>query len=95
MKRVAMQATNAYVACMQYTLRNIPPALDQALRDRAKREGTSLNEAAITALARALGLDAKPMRCRSLADLVGTWQNDPEFDDAIQDQHSIDRDLWR
>jgi plasmid stability protein len=90
-----MQATHAYIAGMQYTLRNIPPALDQALRDRAKRDGTSLNEAAITALARALGLDAKPVRVRSLVDLAGTWQDDPEFDEVIQDQHSIDRDLWR
>ena len=90
-----MQATHAYIAGMQYTLRNIPPAMDRALRDRAKRDGMSLNEAAVTALARALGLDSKPVRNRSLADLAGTWQDDPEFDEAIQDQHSIDRDLWR
>ena len=92
---VDVPADGAYNAGMQYTLRNIPPALDQALRDRAKREGTSLNEAAVAALARALGLETTPVRCRSLEALAGTWQEDAEFDEAIEDQHAIDPDLWR
>lgn len=90
-----MQANHAYIAGMQYTLRNVPAPLDRALRALAKREGKSLNEMTLSTLARALGLGAEPVRYRSLADLAGTWQDDCEFDAAIEDQHSIDADLWR
>ncbi len=80
---------------MQYTLRNIPPAVDGALRALAHRDGKSLNEVAIEALARALGYGAEPMRFRSLDDLSGTWQADEEFDAAIAEQHQIDEFPWR
>jgi hypothetical protein len=79
---------------MQYTLRNIPPALDRALRTLARREGKSLNEVALRALARAVGLGDDPVRHRDLGDLAGTWQEDPEFDAALRDQDQIDETLW-
>jgi hypothetical protein len=80
---------------MQYTIRNIPEALDQELRERAKREGKSLNQVALEALVSALGLGAGAIRYRSLSDLAGSWQDDPEFDQAIRDQDTIDNELWR
>jgi plasmid stability protein len=49
-----VQATSAYIAYMQYTLRNIPSTLDEALRERARAEGKSLNEMAIETLLAAL-----------------------------------------
>jgi hypothetical protein len=79
---------------MQYTLRNIPPALDRALRAMARREGKSLNEIAIRALARAVGLGDVAVRQRDLSDLAGTWQDDPEFDAALAEQDRIDESLW-
>jgi plasmid stability protein len=36
---------------MQYTIRGIPVAVDNALRARARAAGKSLNEAAVDALA--------------------------------------------
>ena len=36
---------------MQYTIRGVPAAVDNALRARARADGKSLNEAAIEALA--------------------------------------------
>jgi len=80
---------------MQYTLRNVPAALDRALRRRARDGGKSLNEVAVEALARGVGLGAEPVRVRSIEDIQGSWQEDPEFDEAILDQHRIDDDLWR
>ena len=80
---------------MQYTLRNIPPALDRALRARARREGKSLNEVALGALALALGADELPIRHRALDDLTGTWHDDPEFENAMAAQHQVDPSLWR
>lgn len=79
---------------MQYTLRNIPAVLDRVLRRRARERGTSLNEVALDALARGAGLSEKPVRHRNLRDLAGTWQDDPEFDRAVRDQHAIDESLW-
>ena len=81
--------------CMQYTIRNIPVVIDQALRAEARREGKSLNEVTIAALARALGLgDARPSY-RSLDHYAGTWQDDREFDAAMRDQDTVDEALWR
>ena len=80
---------------MQYTIRNIPDALDLALRERAKQEKKSLNEVVIQSLARALGFSKESVRYRDLGDLAGTWQEDPEFERAIADQHRIDDQLWQ
>ncbi len=80
---------------MQYTLRNIPEAVDTALRQRARAENKSLNEVAIQALARALGFGNEPLRYRDLCDLVGTWHDDPEFDAAMAEQDRVDEALWR
>lgn len=79
---------------MQYTLRNIPKALDEALRRRARDEGKSLNEVAVDALMRAVGLRGEPRRQRDLSDVAGTWQPDPETDDALEEQRRIDPELW-
>lgn len=91
---VDLPACGAYVAGMQYTLRGVPPAVDRALRDRARREGVSLNQAAVEALVRALGLGDRPVRHRSLDALRGTWHDDPDFERAIAEQHRIDESLW-
>lgn len=80
---------------MQYTLRNVPPHLDRALRTRARQTGQSLNEVVLEALVRETGLSAELIRRRSLADLAGKWVEDPEFDDAIRDQDSVDPQIWK
>jgi hypothetical protein len=80
---------------MQYTLRNIPEALDEALRERARSENKSLNQVAIEALSRALGLRRRAVRHRDLADLAGRWREDPDFDQAIADQDRVDEELWK
>lgn len=79
---------------MQYTLRNVPAAVDRALRALARREGKSLNDVVIGALTRALGLSDQPVRHRDLRDLAGTWQEDPEFDAALAESDRIDAALW-
>jgi len=85
----------AYTAGMQYTLRNIPARLDEALRRRALEENKSLNEVAIDALMRALGLAGQPVKHRELGDIVGTWQEDPELERAFADQRKVDPELWQ
>jgi len=37
----------------------------------------------------------KPARKRDLSFIIGTWQEDPAFDEAIAAQDTIDEELWR
>jgi len=80
---------------MQYTLRNIPKILDEDLRRRAKEEHKSLNRVAIEALMRALGLtDDTPLPQRDLGDVSGSWKRDAQTDRALEEQRSVDAELW-
>jgi hypothetical protein len=80
---------------MQYTIRGIPPALDAALRKRARIAGQSLNEAALEALAEGAGMTGVPKKYRDLSDIAGTWKEDKEFDAAIEAQDQVDEELWK
>lgn len=83
------------IMCMQYTLRNIPPQVDEALRLRAREEGRSLNEVAVEALARGVGVTEHEVRRRDLSQFAGTWHDDPEWDARLEEQRRIDEDLWK
>ena len=80
---------------MQYTLRNVPQDLDDALRERARREGRSLNDVALEALRRDMGLLGERSRKRDLSSFAGTWVEDPAVEEALSDQRRIDENLWR
>ena len=80
---------------MQYTIRGIPPAVDHALRERARTAGTSLNEAAAEALAEAAGLTGGRRKRRDLGDTAGTWKTEKPVDAALAAQDQVDEDLWR
>lgn len=92
---LAQYAGIAYTDCMQYTLRGIPPALDTALRERARAGRKSLNEAAVTALAEGAGVTGVPRKRRDLGDIAGTWKPDKALESALAVQDQIDKDLWR
>jgi hypothetical protein len=93
--QLALVACNAYNVCMQYTLRNVPGTLDEALRRAAREQGKSLNEVAIEALARGAGVTGERSRQRDLNDIAGTWRKDPAFDSALAAQDTIDEEMWR
>ena len=69
---VAAHAGSEYSVCMQYTLRNIPKPLDKALRAKARQEGKSINEAALEAMQRGLGLAEEKPVYHDLDWLFGT-----------------------
>jgi hypothetical protein len=79
----------------QYTIRGVPRRVGAQLRERARKEGRSLNSVAVDALARGLGLDAEVRRYTDLDDLAGTWIEDPEFDRAIADMDRVDEAMWK
>jgi hypothetical protein len=79
---------------MQYTVRNIPERLDQRLRDRAKQEGISLNRVLVEALSRGVGPE-EPRVYHDLDFIIGTWVEDPAFDEAMRDFEQIDEEMWK
>ena len=94
-----MQAKSAYIAGMnkkriQYTIRDVPGKVDEALRTYAAREGASLNQAAVDILAKGLGVPASGKQYDDLDHLIGSWVNDPEFDRAIAEMDRIDAEMW-
>jgi len=92
---LASRVGNAYIQCMQYTIRGIPPAVDEAVRQRARDEGKSLNEVAVEALADGLGLGGQDIVRRDLSDVVGTWKKDAATEAALAAQDRVDEDLWK
>lgn len=80
---------------IQYTIRSIPPEVDRALRQQARREGKSLNDVALEALARATGASNGEVIPHDLDHLIGTWIEDPKFDEVMAAQRQIDPEMWR
>ena len=80
---------------MQYTIRGIPPAVDNALRERARATSKSLNEAAIDALSEGSGMSGTPRKRRNLSDVAGTWKSEKAVEAALAAQDRVDEDLWR
>jgi len=79
----------------QYTVRSVPEDVDRQLRERAKKEGKSLNEIVLAALALAAGHGNGKIVYHDLDEFIGTWVEDPAFDEAIAAQDQIDEELWR
>lgn len=81
---------------MQYTIRQIPRALDRALRSKAKAEGKSLNQVAVEVMSLGAGVTnaaGKPKRDLSFmrmhpADIEAIRKAHEEFD-------QVDEEMWR
>ena len=81
-------------AC-QYTLRNVPPSVDQALRRKAEEQGKSLNALLLDVLKREVGADgSEPAVHRDLDEFVGSWVADPAVDEALESMRSVDPRDW-
>jgi len=57
---------------IQYTIRSIPPKIDQRLRVRAKQAGKSLNEVVVQALAKDTGVNSNETIYHDLDWLKGS-----------------------
>ena len=79
---------------VQYTIRRVPPSVDRALREKARRIGRSLNEVAVRALAEGAGQAANVVYA-DLDGFFGSWIADPEVDRALAEQRRIDKGLWK
>jgi hypothetical protein len=79
----------------QYTIRNVPRAVDQALRQRAKALGKSINQVALEALAAATGLQRQTHD--DLDFLIGSLSRAEAsaLERELARQKIIDEGLWR
>ncbi|MEP6919049.1 MAG: hypothetical protein ABJC89_25635 [Acidobacteriota bacterium] len=80
---------------MQYTIRGVPVAVDQAIRQRAKAAGKSLNAATVDALVEGAGLSGARQKRRDLGDIAGSWKPDKASESALAAQDRVDKAMWR
>ncbi len=81
---------------IQYTIRNIPAPVDQALRKRAKQTGKSFNQTVIEALNMQLFNRTDIDNDLGIESLFGKGAKflDEEFDKAMAEQEEIDMEWW-
>jgi hypothetical protein len=77
----------------QYTIRSVPPKVDQALRKHARKTGKSLNEVALEALAKGTGV-TQEATFDDLDWFIGGQSLDAKsFDEAEQWLEDLPKDL--
>jgi len=80
------------------TVRNLPPAVARAVKEKARKEKLSLNKAIVKLLEEATGVDpgAKRVVHHDLDHLAGTWTEAEyqEFMTAAREQRQIDPAMW-
>ncbi len=80
----------------QYTIRNVPSELDAKLRAKARREKKSLNRLLIEQLYQSIhATSATKTRHHDYDRFVGTWVDDPGFDEAMKDMRVVDPRDWK
>ncbi len=81
------------------TVRNLPPELGRVIRQKAKKEKTSLNRAVISLLEKATGL-VKPRTEEVHTDLDRFFgciskEEADELNEAIREQRQIEPEMWK
>ncbi|MBI1871142.1 MAG: hypothetical protein HYS07_08125 [Chlamydiae bacterium] len=79
---------------IQYTIRNLTPQLDNLLRQRARELHKSLNEVVLDAVSSGVGLGDQALVYHDMDALIGSWEEDLEFEAALEIQDQIDHKLW-
>ncbi len=104
MKRILID-TNAYAAFKKKeteavsTIRGLDDLTIKALKEKAKREGTSVNAALVKLIEEELGLKKKrrTVEHADLDHLAGTWSDKDykEFQEKIKNFETIDETMWK
>jgi hypothetical protein len=81
------------------TLRNLPPAVAKAVRDKARKEKLSLNKAVARLLEEATGAPTgtKTVVHHDLDRFFGTWtkREADAFDESLREQRQIEPEMWK
>lgn len=79
---------------MPYTLNDIPDEIEKAARERAEREGLSLDQVMVRELRFAFSIAEKPTKKRDLSGIFDGTPLEPEVLEALEDQRRIDPKMW-
>ena len=85
------------MSSIQYTIRNIPPAVDMVIKKRSKQSGKSFNQTVVDLLTlQTFGTTELPTDS-SFDWLFGAGKDSlgSEFDEAIKDLSRPDTKLWK
>lgn len=81
------------------TIRGIDEAIAVALKERARREDTSINAVTLRILKESLGIDKRKRNTvyTDLDHLAGTWSEEDaaEFTNATAVFEKVDEDMWK
>lgn len=77
---------------IQYTVRSIPIKLDQALRQKSKATGKSLNEIVITTLEKGAGVSPSS-RFNDLDWFIGSKSLSRSFEEDMEWLNSVPREI--
>jgi len=98
MKR-SMQHRREVVKVSAITVRNLPPKVAKAIREKARKERLSMNKAVIKLLEEATGATQETRKVvhHDLDHMAGTWSQAEyeEFMEALREQRQIDPEMWK
>jgi hypothetical protein len=81
------------------TVRNLPPEVAKAVKERARKEKLSLNKAVVRLLEEATGAEKGERRAvhHDLDRFFGTWTKEEAdaFDEAMREHRKIDPEMWK
>jgi len=85
------------VTMKQHTIRGIPPEVEKAIAEEARKKGLSYNKALISLLRKAVGCEEKRKEHHDLDEFCGIWAQSPELDVTpfLEEQRRIDESLWK
>ena len=81
----------------QLTLRQIPPIVEEKIRELAQQQGQSLNKTVIYLLKKALGLEKTKEKYRDVRSISGTWSEEDakNFLKHCEIFEQIDEEMWK
>ena len=79
---------------IRYTIRSVPDHVDRGLRERAAQTGQSLNAIVLKILEQGLAPVGEPVAHHDLDFVIGTWEEDPEFDAVMEGFERIEPEMW-
>ena len=81
---------------IQYTIRNIPPAVDRVIRKRSQQYGKSFNQTVVELLVlQTFGTTKVPDLVDNFDWLYGANTLEPSFDEAINNVSRVEDELWK
>ena len=81
------------------TVRNLPPEVAKAVKEKARKEKLSLNKAVVRLLEEAMGAEKEKKKVvhHDLDRFFGTWtkQEADAFDEAMREHRQVDPEMWK